>query len=101
MPDQPSPTHKDPLVAKLTARRQELGLTQEALAAIAGVSRRTLAGIETGGNCTLSTLRQIAQALEVDLMLSSELQKTADMNTPTLADMNELNRRERFGSPRG
>lgn len=101
MPERTSSSTKDPLVAKLTARRQELGLTQEAVAAIAGISRRTLAGIETGGNCTLSTLRQIAQALEVDLMLSSETQHASEMSPPTLDDMNELNRRERFGSPRG
>jgi DNA-binding XRE family transcriptional regulator len=85
------------LVEKLVARRHELGYSQESLAAIAGISRRTLAALETGGNCTLVTLGQVAQALEVRLELSAD---AVPHRRPTLDDMFELNRRERFGSHR-
>lgn len=88
------------LVEKLIARRQQLGYSQESLAAIAGISRRTLAALETGGNCTLATLGQVAQALDVHLVLSADSMEVSHQ-PPTLDDMFELNRRERFGSQRG
>ena len=88
------------LVAGLVARRRELGYSQESLAAIAGISRRTLAALETGGNCTLATLGQVAQALDVHLVIRADA-TVASNQPPTLDDMFELNRRERFGTPSG
>jgi transcriptional regulator with XRE-family HTH domain len=59
-----------PLVEKVAARvkqlRERRGLTQEALAARAGISRAYLARIETGRHePTLTTLERLAKALRV------------------------------------
>lgn len=47
------------------ARRQRLGLTEEALARKAGVSRATIYRLEQGGNPTLSSLIGISSALRI------------------------------------
>jgi transcriptional regulator with XRE-family HTH domain len=50
------------------AQRQRRGLTQDALAKLAGVSRVTVIAIESGtGNATIATLDAIAKALKVDV----------------------------------
>ncbi len=50
----------------IRSRRQELGLTQEDLAGMAGVSCRTLQRLESGGSASAETLKCIAAALDVD-----------------------------------
>lgn len=57
-----------PLGAYVRARRDELGLTQEALAERAGLSSTYIAMLERGEkrNPKRSTLRQLSEALEVE-----------------------------------
>lgn len=47
--------------------RESAGLTQQALSTKAGIAMRTLARIEAGEDCTISTLARIASALDVPL----------------------------------
>lgn len=54
------------VAGNVRAFRIERGFSQEALAALAGVSRRMISGIESGeANVSLSTLDRLAQALGV------------------------------------
>ena len=62
-----SSTPVDPIVAELLRARKVLGLRQQDVADKAGISRRSLGTIESGGDCTLSTLRRLAAALAVDI----------------------------------
>ncbi len=56
------------LAVKLKALREERGLSQEALAAAAGLSRTYLARLETARqDPTLSTIEKLAKALKVDV----------------------------------
>lgn len=87
----------DPIVQELILARKARGYSQQNLADMAGISRRALAAIETGGNCTLSTLRQLAAALEVELQVAGN----KESSMPTLDELDEENRRERFGRERG
>ncbi|MEM8648080.1 MAG: helix-turn-helix domain-containing protein [Pseudomonadota bacterium] len=50
----------------IKSRRQELGLTQEELAGMAGISCRTLQRLESGGSASAETLKCIAAALDVE-----------------------------------
>jgi putative transcriptional regulator len=51
-------------------RRAILGITQEDLAAMAGVSLRTLKAIETGkGNPSLRTLQNLVEVLGMEVQL--------------------------------
>jgi len=53
---------------RVRARRQRLALSQEDLAARAGVSPNTIVRLETGtGPARPSTLRKLAAALQVDV----------------------------------
>jgi len=45
------------------AARKDLGLTQKKLADLAGIQRRQLATLESGGNITLATLRKVLAQL--------------------------------------
>jgi transcriptional regulator with XRE-family HTH domain len=55
---------------RIRSRRLTLGLTQQALAEIAGLSVHGLSNIESGkGNPTLAVLNQLADALGLDLCL--------------------------------
>ncbi len=92
-PDTPTKYVLDPLVARLVERRKQLQYTQQNLADIAGISRRALAAIETGGDCTLSTLRALSGALDAEILLDGATPGAM----PTLDDLTEENRRERFG----
>jgi transcriptional regulator with XRE-family HTH domain len=62
--------HYSDLIAVLKNRREELGVTQEYLAELAGVGVRTLKKIESGkGNPTVETLGKLAEILGMDLQL--------------------------------
>lgn len=74
----------DPLVRDFVNARKAQKLTQEQLAAMAGVSRRTIVLIEAGGDCTLGTLRRIATALGLEMQAYKP-------RLPTLDDMNREN----------
>lgn len=87
----------DSLVQEIVDARKHLGYSQQNLADMAGISRRALAAIETGGDCTLSTLRALCGALEIEILAH---RPTGDA-MPTLDDITEENRRERFGRERG
>lgn len=59
------------LITTLKARRQVLAVTQEHLAALSGVSLRTIKEIESGnGNPTFATLSKIADVLGMELKLT-------------------------------
>lgn len=63
------------LIDSVKERRKVLGVTQENLAEIAGVSPRTLKQFESGkGNPTLYTLQKLCDALGMDMKL--EIKKT-------------------------
>jgi transcriptional regulator with XRE-family HTH domain len=56
------------LAVKLKALREQRGLSQEELAAAAGLSRTYLARLETARqDPTLSTIEKLAKALNVDV----------------------------------
>lgn len=59
--------HLDPLVVPILQERKRQKLTQQALADMAGISRRALGQIERGGDCALSTLRNLYTALGIDI----------------------------------
>lgn len=72
----------DPLVQSLLIARKQQGFTQTQVAAMTGISRRTLVDMESGGNCTIKTLRQIAQGLGVILEA-----KVPTQDIPTLDEV--------------
>ncbi|TEA71930.1 helix-turn-helix domain-containing protein [Allopusillimonas ginsengisoli] len=72
----------DPILEQLVSTRKERKITQAQLAELARVSRRALVSIEAGGDCTLSTLRRLLQALDLDLRVED-----ASYNPPTLEDV--------------
>lgn len=53
--------------ARIHARRESLGLSQEKLAHLTGVTRNAVAGWESGVEPRGSTLRKIAAALDVSV----------------------------------
>jgi len=60
--------HYSALISALKARREMLQVTQAQLAALSGVSPRTLKAFESGkGNPTLETLVKLADALGLEL----------------------------------
>jgi DNA-binding XRE family transcriptional regulator len=62
--------HFKQLIAQVKQRREELQVTQETLAEIAGVGLRTLKQFESGkGNPTLQTVSKLAEALGMELNL--------------------------------
>ena len=63
------------LIQQIKARRDMLHLTQEQLAALAGIGLRTLKQFESGkGNPTLATLQKVTEVLGLELTL--QLKKT-------------------------
>ena len=62
--------HQQRLVKTLKERREELKVTQEYLADLAGIGLRTLKEIESGkGNPTVDTLSKLAEVLGMELKL--------------------------------
>jgi DNA-binding XRE family transcriptional regulator len=77
------------LIETMIQARKRRGLTQEQLADYAGISRRSLVAIENGGDCMVSTLTRLYQALDLELVA-----QTAQYSPPTLEDIQEENRAE-------
>jgi DNA-binding XRE family transcriptional regulator len=88
-----TPSHKptkqrdlDELVRDIIAARKAQKLTQHQLAELAGLSRRTIVLIESGGDCTLSTLRRLTTALGLEMRAHTP-------RLPTLDDVTRENER--------
>lgn len=84
----------DPLVQDIVVARKAQKLTQQQLAEMAGLSRRTIALIESGGDCTLSTLRRLTTALGLQMQANKP-------RLPTLDDVtreNEILFSDRYAS---
>ena len=63
---QSHPTHVDRLRQLLSVRRSQLGITYDDLAAMSGVSRRTIVAVETGTSPgSMETWFRLATALEI------------------------------------
>jgi len=58
-------------------RRRKLGLTQEQLAAKAGVRQRTVSDVENAGNARLDTVLRILAALDLELVLRARTKGSA------------------------
>jgi transcriptional regulator with XRE-family HTH domain len=58
---------EDPIIAMLLQARKARGLRQQDVADKAFISRRALVSIEAGHDCSLSTLRRLCAALDVDI----------------------------------
>ena len=76
----------DELVRDIIAARKAQKLTQLQLAELAGLSRRTVVLIESGGDCTLGTLRRITTALGLEMRAHTP-------RLPTLDDVTRENER--------
>lgn len=76
----------DPLVAAIVQARQEQKMSLSTLSDLAGINRRSLYLIERGGDCTLSTLRRLATALNLEFGLKPSA-------APTLEDAQRENER--------
>jgi transcriptional regulator with XRE-family HTH domain len=62
--------HFEQLISQVKQRREELQVTQETLAEIAGVGLRTLKQFESGkGNPTMQTVSKLSEALGMELNL--------------------------------
>ncbi len=72
--------------------RMDKGLSQEQLAAMAGISTRTLQRIERGANASPETLKCLAAALDTDF---ARLRKDQQMPPNDAATLPELNADER------
>lgn len=68
----------DPLIIDLVAARKAQKLTQQGLADMAGLARRTIVLVESGGDCTLSTLRRLAIALGLQMRANKPRLPTLD-----------------------
>lgn len=58
-------------------RRRRLGLTQEQLAAKAGVRQRTVSDVENAGNARLDTVMRVLAALDLELVLQTRTKGSA------------------------
>ena len=74
------PKHQDlePLVLDIVVARKAQQFTQKQLAEMAGVARRTIVLLESGGDCTLSTLRRITIALGLEMHAYTPKHPTLD-----------------------
>ena len=62
--------HQEILIRTIKDRREDLRITQETLAEMAGVNLRTLKQFERGkGNPTLQTLQKLADILGMEVTL--------------------------------
>lgn len=80
----------DPIVQALVAARKRQGMTLSQTAEAAGLSRRALGMIESGGDCTLSSLRRIFTALGMEFT-------ARPLRRPTLEDLDQENDEALFG----
>jgi transcriptional regulator with XRE-family HTH domain len=63
-------SHLSAVIQQIKERRENLKITQEALADLAGVGLRTIKQLEAGnGNPTYKTLKEIADVLGLELVL--------------------------------
>ena len=69
---------RDPLIQDIVRARKSQHYTQSQLAEMSGVSRRTIVLIESGGDCTLSTLHRVTAALGLQLTLQARHMPTLD-----------------------
>lgn len=75
------------LSSKLANIRRQKGISQEQLAALSGVSARTIQRIEKGAvEAHGTTLKLLADALEVDTQLLLEEEPIVAVNTPAKAN---------------
>lgn len=80
----------------LALRREELGLTQQKLAALTGIKQPMIARIEHGQMPTAPTLQKLAKALEVAIMFTGDgvillpFGGRAKRNTPEMEDEAEM-----------
>lgn len=77
----------NPIVKTIVEERRRQQITQETLAEMAGISRRTLQDIERGGDTTLGTLDGLCMALGLELSVAHK-----KFAPPTLDDLVEENR---------
>lgn len=85
--------------SRISARRKELGLTQDELAFRIGIGRQALSAIENGGAFKVQTLERLVSALDISekfIMQGVEESKSALINEAinVLSDMNELQIRQ-------
>lgn len=74
--------HYPSLISAIKARREMLHVTQEQLAAVSGVSSRTLKAFESGkGNPTLETLIKLGDALGLELSFQVKQKDAAQIDT--------------------
>lgn len=59
------------LAEKIRTQREALHMTQASLAMLSGVSRQSIIALESTGECRVSSLRRIAAALKLELVLES------------------------------
>lgn len=81
------------LIQVITDERKAQKLSQEQLAMLSGISRRSIVAIEAGGDFTLSTLGRLYEALGIEAIARRR-------QRPTLEDAVEENARE-FSRARG
>lgn len=67
-----------PLVCAIVEERRAQKLSQAQLAGLAGLSRRALGQIESGGDCTLSTLTRLHAALGIVTSARRQQRPTLD-----------------------
>lgn len=85
--------------SRISARRKELGLTQDELAFRIGIGRQALSAIENGGEFKIQTLERLVSALDISekfIMQGIEESKSELINEVIniLSDMNELQIRQ-------
>mgnify|MGYP005847090297 CR=1 FL=1 len=77
--------HLGNIVHTIKARRKNLKVNQENLAALSGVGLRTLKQFESGkGNPTLQTIQKIAEVLGLEICLKVQTKITDEEGKNTL-----------------
>ena len=67
-----------PLLDMVIRERKAQKMSQEQLAELAGISRRSIGAIEAGGDCTLSTLGRLYDALGIEAAARRQIKPTLD-----------------------
>ncbi|TAL24418.1 MAG: XRE family transcriptional regulator [Aquabacterium sp.] len=84
------------LAGRLRAARLAQGLQQSELALRAGVSAGTVKALEKSGQCTVTSLIRVAQALG----LTQDLQQAFVLEVRSIAQMEQAQRAQRQRAPR-